>query len=333
MSGAGLLSLFHFKAAGTSTALGLVDFNFPLQGRALHDSASIFDKPSTHSTISSSILRDSILNITAATLGEDDTAYNRTWYKTEKGYIHSSDVQPMQVNVNPAIRNFSPKGMPAEVTVPFTDSVWSIRPGGAPAYRLYYGAVVWVDRVQENEQGQIWYRIFDEGEGPIYYYAKAEDLHLCSSEEIAPLSPEIPPVQKRIDVRLAEQVVIAYEGKIPVMMTRAATGATLGGKDLRTPIGRYFTNYKFPSRHMVHPDRYEENAYDLPGVPWVIFLTTNGVALHGTYWHNDYGKPRSHGCINLNLTAAKWLFRWSLPGVPLNERSILTKEGTIVDII
>jgi len=207
-----------------------------------------------------------------------------------------------------------------------------VRPAGAFAYRLYYGAVFWIDRVITDLEGVSWYRISDQGEAPIYYFARADALHVVSAEELAPISPEVPPEAKRIEVRLKEQVVVCYEHSQAVMMTQAATGAKFSTKNLSTPIGRYFTNYKFASSHMVHPDNLEENAYDLPGVPWVSYLTTNGVAFHGTYWHNDYGKPRSHGCINLNLTTARWLYRWSVPGVPQVERSILTKTGTIVDI-
>jgi lipoprotein-anchoring transpeptidase ErfK/SrfK len=59
-----------------------------------------------------------------------------------------------------------------------------------------------------------------------------------------------------------------------------------------------------------------ENGYDLPGVPWVSYFSGNGAALHGTYWHNDYGTPKSAGCLNLRPEHSKWLFRWTLPEVP-----------------
>jgi len=71
---------------------------------------------------------------------------------------------------------------------------------------------------------------------------------------------------------------------------------------------------KRASRHMSGGTR--ENGYDLPGVPWVSYFSGNGAALHGTYWHNDYGTPKSAGCINLRPQDAKWLFRWTLPEVP-----------------
>jgi len=58
------------------------------------------------------------------------------------------------------------------------------------------------------------------------------------------------------------------------------------------------------------------SGYDLPGVGWpTIFISSNGVAIHSTYWHNDYGIPKSHGCVNARPDDAKWVFRWTLPHV------------------
>jgi lipoprotein-anchoring transpeptidase ErfK/SrfK len=67
--------------------------------------------------------------------------------------------------------------------------------------------------------------------------------------------------------------------------------------------------------------------YDLPGVPWCSFFTSTGIAFHGAYWHNDFGQPRSHGCVNLPTSAAKFLYRWATPNVP-PEANYLHKPGT-----
>jgi lipoprotein-anchoring transpeptidase ErfK/SrfK len=55
------------------------------------------------------------------------------------------------------------------------------------------------------------------------------------------------------------------------------------------------------------------HAYELPGVPWVSFFDVNGVAFHGTYWHDNFGYKMSHGCVNMLMEEAKWLYRWVLP--------------------
>jgi len=73
--------------------------------------------------------------------------------------------------------------------------------------------------------------------------------------------------------------------------------------------------------------------YDLPGVPWVCYFTEEGVAFHGTFWHNDFGRPRSHGCINLLSETAKWLYRWTLPAVPYEEQLASKVGGTAVEIV
>ena len=75
------------------------------------------------------------------------------------------------------------------------------------------------------------------------------------------------------------------------------------------------------------------SGFDLPGVPWVQYITKSGISFHGTFWHNDFGRPRSHGCINLSSSAAKWLYLWSSPSVPLNKEFSYGFTGTKVEII
>jgi hypothetical protein len=56
-----------------------------------------------------------------------------------------------------------------------------------------------------------------------------------------------------------------------------------------------------------------EDRYDLPGIAFPTYFTESGVAIHGTYWHNDYGLRRSHGCINVPCEAARFIYRWTHP--------------------
>ena len=75
--------------------------------------------------------------------------------------------------------------------------------------------------------------------------------------------------------------------------------------DYTTPRGEFSAILKMPTRHMRAPE-VERNTsawFDLPGVPWSTFFTYEGIAIHGTYWHNDYGLPRSHGCVNVPISA------------------------------
>ena len=74
------------------------------------------------------------------------------------------------------------------------------------------------------------------------------------------------------------------------------------------------------------------NGFDFPGVPWVLYITESGISFHGTYWHNDYGTPHSHGCINMTPQAAKWLYRWTMPTVPPEKLLVYGHKGTKVEI-
>lgn len=84
---------------------------------------------------------------------------------------------------------------------------------------------------------------------------------------------------------------------------------------------------------MAAGDRAAANSFDLPGIPWVSYFTEDGVAFHGTFWHNDFGKPRSHGCINLTPQAARWIYLWTNPVVPVDKDNIFEDNGTLVNVI
>ncbi len=148
-----------------------------------------------------------------------------------------------------------------------------------------------------------------------------------------PLSPDVPPEQKRLEVHLEEQIVIAYEWNMPVFTSRTATGAKFSTGDYTTSKGRHIIYSKRGSRHMAAGARSAANSYDLPGIPWISYITEDGIAFHGTYWHNDFGHPRSHGCLNLSPQAARWIYLWSNPVVPPDKISNYDPNCTIVDVI
>jgi hypothetical protein len=87
-----------------------------------------------------------------------------------------------------------------------------------------------------------------------------------------------------------------------------------------------------PSKHMGEgrlTDNLED--YELVGVPWTAFFDPRGYAIHGAYWHNNFGVPMSRGCINLKPDEAKWLFRWL---TPVSEAHAVDTRGfgTILEI-
>ncbi|MCC6522199.1 MAG: L,D-transpeptidase, partial [Polyangiaceae bacterium] len=124
------------------------------------------------------------------------------------------------------------------------------------------------------------------------------------------------PGVKWIDVSLLHQRLVAYEGEKPVYATLVSTGA--GGigdpkKTHATVQGAFLVHTKHVSVTMDGDEAGDE--FDLRDVPFVQYFT-QGYALHAAYWHDDFGRARSHGCVNLAPIDAAWLFGWTTPGVP-----------------
>jgi hypothetical protein len=300
-------------------------------GRVAELKAQVFDRPSFSGREVKVFWKDMILPISMVTVGDQKPEHNRIWYQIgEEGFVHSGAIQPVQTRLQEPNPGIAITGALVEVTVPYTDAHWGPGKTNQFAYRLYYETTHWVTALVQDRQGKPWYKILED-KWELVYYAPANHMRIIPTSELAMLSPEIDPAEKRIEVRLRDQLAIAYEKDIPVFMARIASGAEFSNGQFFTPVGRHQTFHKRPSRHMAAGDL-ASNGYDLPGVPWICYINEKGVAFHGTYWHNDYGRPRSHGCINLTPSAAKWIYRWSMPSVPPYEDSIYENYGTTVDI-
>jgi hypothetical protein len=141
---------------------------------------------------------------------------------------------------------------------------------------------------------------------------------------------------KRIEINLERQTFQCFEGDAMVLDTLCSTGIFLrtenGKRVYGTPAGEWVINRKRPSRHMAGDDLAATDFFDLPGVPWVSYFHWWGVSIHGTYWHSDFGRPRSHGCINLPSDIAKWVYRWTMPVAGLDELQT-DGEGTRVIVV
>jgi hypothetical protein len=112
--------------------------------------------------------------------------------------------------------------------------------------------------------------------------------------------------ERRIEVNLSEQWLSAYEGDLLVFRAPVATGRD----GFNTPVGDYAIYSKYDMQTMQGCMGGE--CWNVPSIPWVQYVV-GGVALHGTYWHNNHGtgvRP-SHGCINLRIEDAQWLYEWS----------------------
>lgn len=115
--------------------------------------------------------------------------------------------------------------------------------------------------------------------------------------------------ERWFDLDLDTQVLVAYEGELPVYTTMMATGS----KKHPTGTGIFRIWVKFAEKNM--SDLAGEDPYSVATVPWVQFYD-KGLALHTSYWHDKFGTRRSHGCTNLAPADARFLYFWSEPSVP-----------------
>ena len=328
LGGYGLMVMF---LPGRSLTPYRQDVFANLQGRVIERTAWSYKAPDFESARRNLYWHDLVVSIRNSAISEDESAYNRIWYEVEDGtYIHSGSLQPVRTLLNRP-QHISLKGALGEVSVPYTDARIEADPGAEVVYRLYYETVHWVKASAVHpKDGSRWYYLLDDKLDQ-YYYVPAEHIRLLPDAEVAPLSEQIPDKEKRLEVRLTEQLVLAYERGILVFATRASTGGRLRSGIYTTPSGEFITFHKRPTRHMAAGD-IASSGFDLPGVPWVLYITQSGISFHGTYWHNDFGRPRSHGCINLTPQAAKWLYRWTTPTVAPDQELAYSYVGTKVEI-
>jgi hypothetical protein len=136
---------------------------------------------------------------------------------------------------------------------------------------------------------------------------------------------------KWIDVSIWQQTLVAYEGDKPVYATMVSTGIDGMGDPLKTKStirGAFRIDAKHVTTTMDADDQAGGNKFELRDVPWVQYFE-RGYALHATYWHDDFGKPRSHGCINLAPIDAHWLFFWTDPQLPPEWHGVRAAVGDL----
>ena len=303
------------------------------QGRVTSRLVWLYDQPSFGGKHTKMYWRDSVMDITGVVISQDAGDYNRIWYEIgEEGYTYSGAIQPVLTILNAPTLQIPSSGALGEVSVPFTDGHEQPDPGSRANYRMYYATVHWIlSAAKSGADGRIWYQILDDKWNQ-RYYVPGEHLRLIPYDELAPLSPDVPSSQKKIQVRLDTQLVLAYENAQMVFASRASTGAMFSSGTYTTPAGSFMTFHKRPTRHMANGD-ITASGFDLPGVPWVMYFTESGLSLHGTYWHNDFGHPKSHGCVNLSMEAAKWLYRWTTPVVSPHSQFAYQPTGTALEIV
>lgn len=282
--------------------------------------------------------RDTLVHPVEEVVSPAGPAYNPRWYRLAEGYAHSGYLQRIERwQLNEPLATVPRGGRLGEITVPFVQTQRISRTRKlTPLYWLYYGSVHWITGVFEGPDGAAWYELTDELL-KVKLALPAAYARPIPAEELAPLAADVPAEEKRLEVSIAEQALRAYEGQRLVYETACATGIPFLGtsSDLptETPPGRHRISVKVPSKHMGDGElTAEREAYELLGVPWVSFFHKWGIAFHGTYWHDNFGRRMSHGCVNLRNRDALWVYRWSDP--PAGPGDWNTKGGgTTVDVV
>lgn len=227
-------------------------------------------------------------------------------YDTTVDALVRTNALPSQNFIFAGQRLIIPASSPAPI--PAASSVYVVRAGDT-LYSIARRAGTTVDAIMRaNGLGN-----------PDFIYA-GQRLNLKLGSPItdepapAPTSPAAyaPTKGRWIDVNLSTQTTIAYEGTRAVRSALVSTGVA----KTPTPVGRFAIYVKYKSQTMTGGSKASNDYYYLPNVPNVMYFY-EAYALHGTYWHRNFGRPMSRGCVNLSLADAEWFFNWADIGTPV----------------
>jgi lipoprotein-anchoring transpeptidase ErfK/SrfK len=134
--------------------------------------------------------------------------------------------------------------------------------------------------------------------------------------------------RKWVDVGINDQLLVAYIGKRAVYVAQISTG--LGGvadpaRSFATVRGSFTVKSKHVTATMTGSQQADD--YELADVPYVQYFQ-EGYALHGTFWHDNFGRTQSHGCVNLTPADSAWVFEFTDPPVPEHWHGVVGHENT-----
>lgn len=180
--------------------------------------------------------------------------------------------------------------------------------------KLRIGMVLKVGSTVTARDGSTWYKIALD-KTVLYpervsgaWYVSADVVQTVQNVGDVLLTAKSATTTKRIVVNISQEMLYAYDGTTLFMQEPISTGLEF----TPTPLGTFVVFKKTPSRYMQGPvPGVSDQFYDLPGVPWDLYFTPEGDVIHGAYWHNHFGEPWSHGCVNLSVENAKKLYEWA----------------------
>lgn len=295
-----------------------------LLGRVIGGRVPLKRRPDIESEDVGVLNDDDVVPWLTEVVGSRPLWYSQRFVETPGGYVYAPNLQPVRNLPNQPLSSLpDPEGMWVEVTVPYVDLVLANPPARSPWLkyttfpRLYYSQIMWVDEIRKDEQGQVWYRVKEKyGTFGDIFWAQAEAFRPLTASDLTPIHPEAE--DKRVEVDVTYQTMACYEGNREVYFCRVSTGGKYDAEGnptdtWSTPVGPHSIWRKLVSVHMTGGTT--GGGYDLPGIGWTVLFSGNGVAIHSTFWHNSFGIPRSHGCVNAQPEDAQWVFRWTMPAV------------------
>jgi len=302
-------------------------------GRAVDPEVTVRARPTTESPEVGTLTEDTVVPWLRETVGY--TPYrNQRWVETPDGFVWAPLLQPVRNLPNTPLTSLTPyaggQAQWVEVTVPYVNVTLANASPTSPRIRflvenfrpvrLYYGQVMLADEIRIDARGAVEYHIREpRGSYGDHYWAPAAAFRPITAEESAPISPEVE--NKYVLIDLNRQTLSCYEEDREIYFCRISSGRS--GRE--TPVGPYFNiSWKLMSVHMSGGTA--GAGYDLAGVAWASVFAIDGIAIHGTFWHNNFGERTSAGCVNATPEDAKFIFRWTSPHVPYDPGHVDTGE-------
>lgn len=316
-------------------------------GRVAVSKVDLHSRPDATSRSVGTLYEDAVVPWLREISGYHPYRFNQRWIETPDGYLWSGQTQPVRNHPNEPLQSLPETskgtGTWVRVTVPWVDIALANPPARAPSLkenptpRLYYSQILWADRIEQDEStGKRFYRLVEQFGYGDEFLADAQAFQPLEPSEFTPLSPEVE--NKKVVVDVTRQTMSCYEDEREVHFCRVSTGAKFdsSGNEIdewATPPGRFQIWRKVVSLHMSGGTT--GGGYDLPGIGWTTLFIGNGVAIHSTFWHNNFGVPMSHGCVNARPEDAHWVFRWTTPHVASDpgDVTIPMPGGTKIQVI
>jgi len=172
--------------------------------------------------------------------------------------------------------------------------------------------------LEEREVNKVRYYRFDETG-----WVTHKDVN---KPALAPRPEGVGPRERWIDIDLASQTLVAYEGDRPVYATLVSTGRGAQRTPFATPVGVHRIWVKLIASTMDNLENDDAaEYYSIEDVPYVQYFS-NAVGLHAAFWHNKFGRPRSHGCVNVAPRDAQWLFSFTGPHLPAGWTAVFPND-------